>query len=106
MIRPPTDATLRRYGLDRGDWSHIACVIQGGLCPLCKLPLALRSLVIDHAHVKGFKRMKPERKRQHIRGVLHNYCNRRLVRKQLTLDKARNLVAYLEAHARRQGVAT
>ncbi len=44
--------------------------------------------------------MAPADRRKHVRGVIHNYCNR-FVRSWLTLPRARAIVAYLEAHERR-----
>jgi hypothetical protein len=74
-------------------------------------------LAVDHEHVKGFKARKkrkakaghyikvrvmpPSERRKYVRGVIHHYCNL-YVRKWLTLDRARSIVAYLEAFERRR----
>jgi hypothetical protein len=98
---PPTRRTLSRYRLTEALWLQIV-KRQAGLCPVCSQPLAGgRMLAIDHAHVKGFKRMKPEERRLHVRGVLHSFCNR-YVRGWLTVTRARAILAYLEAHEARK----
>ena len=101
QLRPPTKGTLHRYRLTEALWFQMVRR-QAGLCPICSLPLAGgRKLVVDHAHVRGFKRMKPEERRKHVRGVLHSFCNR-YVRGWLTLPRARAIVAYLEGHEARK----
>ena len=51
-----------------------------GRCPICEREFTseLRP-VIDHEHVKGFKKMKAEKKVKFIRGLLCNYDNRRRI---------------------------
>lgn len=119
-IKPPTQSTLRRYGLTAANWLAI-CKRQRFTCPVCNELFGDRKLVIDHEHVAGFRAHKkrkgkkkvdgkridvrfrvitPEERSRHVRGILHSYCNR-FVRKWLTLDRARRIVAYLEEHAQR-----
>lgn len=112
---PPSAGTLKRYGLTATDWADL-CRRQGCVCPVCEQPFGDRRLVVDHAHVKGFKAtrrplagktrrrrvMSAGERKTHVRGVLHAWCNG-YVRAWLTLDRARSLVAYLEAHAARAG---
>lgn len=119
---PPTLGTLRRYGLTPADWTEM-CRRQDNMCPVCNKPFGDRKLVVDHAHVAGFKAtkkrkgkkkrngervvvrvrvMEPEERRRHVRGVLHAWCNG-YVRAWLTLDRAESLVTYLRAHAARLG---
>lgn len=112
---PPSDNTLAKYGLTRVSW-HTLVRRQGGLCPICQTPLAGRPVVVDHAHVKGFEARKvrrrngkkfkvrvmpPAERRVHVRGVLHNFCNR-YVRSWLTLERAQAIVEYLAAHEKRK----
>lgn len=116
--KPPSLGTLRRYGLTPGEWVAI-CERQSWLCPVCRSPLGCRPLAVDHVHVKGFKARKwvrnrttgkrtrvrtmpQEERKRHVRGVLHNFCNR-YVRAWLTLDRARAILEYLEQHATRAG---
>lgn len=99
-LMPPTRKTLVRYRLSEGDWWMIVRR-QDGQCPICSEPLAGRKLAIDHAHVRRFKKMKPDERRRHVRGVLHSFCNR-YVRGWLTLTRARAILLYLEAHEDRK----
>ena len=100
-LKRPTESTLRKYGLSVGDWNLIA-FRQGERCALCKgLPPSGR-LAIDHEHVRGFKRMPPDEKRKHVRGLLCQLpCNRYLLAKNTsaTLDGVRE---YLAAHEGRK----
>jgi hypothetical protein len=122
LPRPPSDVTLRSYGLTVADW-YAMCRRQNGVCPVCRKPFGDRKLVVDHEHVKGFRArkrkkmaggkvrakfdptsrvMSPAERRPHVRGVLHAWCNG-LVRVWLTLERAESIRDYLEAHrARRQ----
>lgn len=110
-IKPPTQSTLRKYGLTVANWLAI-CKRQRFTCPVCNEPFGDRKLAIDHEHVAGFKAhktrskkgrkfrvrlMTPDERRAHVRGVLHAWCNR-FVRAWLTLNRARRIVAYLEEH--------
>lgn len=113
QAKPPTEATLRKYGLTVEDWWAMHA-LQRGICPICRDPFGDRALAIDHEHVRGFRARKkrrrkkgdgtikvrvmpPAERRRHVRGILHAWCNR-FVRRWLTLDRARSIVAYLEAH--------
>lgn len=95
----PHPSTLKKYGLSVSDWAAIL-LRQGWTCPVCGEPLLGRKLVIDHAHVRRFKRMKAADKRRHVRGVLHSFCNR-YVRGWLTRQRAAAILAYLDAHHNR-----
>lgn len=111
--KPPSRDTLAKYGLTAEDWMGM-CRACRFTCVVCGKPFGGRPLVVDHEHVKGFKAhktvrakgsgrpkkvrvMSPADRRRHVRGVIHNYCNR-FVRRWLTLDRARAIVKYLEAH--------
>jgi hypothetical protein len=92
----PHPKTLRKYGLTGSDYAAIL-LRQKMVCPVCGEPLLGRKLVVDHAHVRRFKRMKAADKRKHVRGVLHSFCNR-YVRGWLTRKRAAAILAYLNAH--------
>lgn len=102
--RLPKPPTLKKYGLTLDDWQALLAD-QGGVCAICeKLPPSGR-LCIDHHHVRGWKDMKPERRRGYIRGILCWTCNHYYVGRGITVRKSQNVVAYLEAFARRLPVA-
>lgn len=115
MAKTPRLATLRKYGLTEADWVRM-CEACNHTCVVCGKPFDDRPLVVDHEHVKGFKARKVKKavkgghkikvrvmsqaeRRQYVRGVIHNFCNR-FVRSWLTLPRARAIVAYLEAYER------
>lgn len=118
-MKIPTQGTLTKYGLTKDDWLAL-CEACNHTCVVCGKPFDDRPLVVDHEHVKGFKARKKRKakvgghvikvrvmakaeRRQYVRGVIHSYCNR-FVRKWLTLERARAIVAYLENFERTRGV--
>ncbi len=117
MGHPPTRSTLSKYGMTAAEWLAM-CDECGNTCVVCGKPFEDRPLVIDHEHVKGFKARKKKKakkgghtikvrvmtaadRRKHVRGIIHHFCNR-FVRSWLTLDRARAIVKYLEAHEGRR----
>lgn len=108
---PPRLATLRKYGLNESDWVRF-CQSCNCVCVICGKPFGNRPLAVDHEHVRGFKARKkkkakngktikvrvmpPEERKKHVRGVIHNFCNR-FVRRWLTLERAESIVKYLRA---------
>lgn len=95
---PPSRETLKKYGLDLIKWVSIV-QSQGGVCAICKkLPKSGR-LHIDHEHVKGWKKMRPEARASYVRGLLCWYCNFNHMGRNMTLDKAENMVKYMENYA-------
>jgi hypothetical protein len=96
MLKQPSKQTIKKYGLTLKEWNNIADS-QNQVCYIClKLPPA-RILCVDHLHIKGFKKMKPEDKKKYVRGLLCRYCNLRVASKAINLEKAIRLVAYLQA---------
>jgi hypothetical protein len=96
-LRAPTRPTLRRYGLTLEDWRRIATA-QRGVCFVCRqLPKSER-LHIDHEHVKDWKKMPPEKRKKHVRGLLCFRCNTTYVGRSITVERARNVVTYLERY--------
>jgi hypothetical protein len=101
MIRIPSKATLKKYGLSEQEWTDILHN-QGDVCPICKKVPSTGRWVTDHFHVKGFKKMKPEDKKKYVRGVTCWFCNRNYLAKGITIEKAENIVKYLKAHESRK----
>ncbi len=97
-IREPSSATLKKYGLELNDWKEIIR-LQGYLCPICLRPLI--KPCVDHFHVRAWRKMKPEIRKRYVRGLTCVYCNRRLLAKGITLQRARNIVTYLERFEKR-----
>lgn len=93
----PTRATLSRYGLSENEWRAIA-VAQNFVCYVCEQPPKKGRLCIDHEHVRGWKKMKPDERKKYVRGLLCWWCNSRYVSRSVTLAKARRVVMYLERY--------
>ena len=98
-IKEPRPAILKKYGLSLNDWKEIITV-QGYLCPICKRVLV--SPVIDHLHIRNWKKMILEKKQKYIRGIPCNYCNRRRLAKWMSLEIAKNIVIYLSKFEKRK----
>ena len=77
---------LRKYGLTPETFERI-CAEQGGLCPVCALPLSESSVrpAVDHNHETG-----------QVRGVLHPQCNRALGLLRDSPERLRRAALYLE----------
>ena len=94
--KPPSKATLKKYGNTHDEWIALA-LSQGNVCAICKKLPETGKLVQDHLHIKNYKKLSSKERKKYLRGLLCVYCNLRLLPKGMTLEKARNLVAYLEA---------
>jgi len=95
ILKPPSAATLKKYGLTEADWIYI-WEWQGRVCPICKKVPPTGNTHIDHYHQKGWKKMKPEERRKWVRGIVCAYDNQRVLVKGINLEKAKNIVKYLE----------
>lgn len=109
-LRAPSEITLRRYGITQQEWLDMVAD-QDGKCPICKKPIETTEVItkkgevyvrsyktnahIDHRHVPKWKKLPPEERRKHVRGILCQFCNRFYMCKAMTIEKARNIVAYL-----------
>jgi hypothetical protein len=98
MIRDPSAQTLKKYGLSLEAWR----AISPGVCAVCRQVPRSGRLCIDHDHVKGWKKMPPERRVKYVRGVVCWRCNHYYLGRGITIERARNVVAYLEAYAVRR----
>ena len=99
MIKTPSKATLRKYGLTEGEWRAILDR-QGGTCFICQKEPPKGVLCIDHFHAPKWKKLPPEKRKLYVRGLLCSYCNLRLLRKGWTLAKLRRAVLYVERFER------
>lgn len=96
----PTKATLRKYGLTEDDYAHLL-EKQMNRCPICEREFSDKVRpVIDHVHVPKYKKKSPDERKKFVRGLLCIYDNRRMLPKGMTLQRARNIVAYLEKFER------
>ena len=93
-IKPPRPQTLKKYGLTLEDWLELYN-LQGGLCPICGRKME-KTIVVDHFHAKGWKKMPPERRKLYVRGLTDWWCNKTFLGRGITVERARNVVTYLE----------
>lgn len=100
MILTPSAATLKKYGLSEAEWKAILDA-QGGVCFICKKVPTKGRLCIDHDHAKGWKKMPPEKRKTYVRGVLCWFCNFNYLARGITIERAKNVVTYLEQYAAR-----
>lgn len=100
MVKPPSKATLRKYGLNSEEWIAILNS-QGGVCYICEKVPPNEKLCTDHEHVKNWKKLPPEKRKLYVRGLLCAYCNLRLMRKGWTLKKLNRAVNYIEQYEKR-----
>jgi hypothetical protein len=99
-LKPPSKQTLKKYGLSLDDWTAILDR-QGWCCAICKKVPSTGRTIIEHEHCKGWKRMPPDQRKRYVRGVTCWTCNTQYLGRGITIEKARNVVAFLEAHGRR-----
>jgi hypothetical protein len=100
-VTPPKHASLKKYGITQEEWLEIANK-QGHVCPICGNPPKNGRLVTDHEHIKGYKKMPTCNRRTYIRGLPCLRCNLMYLPVGLTVDKAKNIVKYLEAYEQRK----
>lgn len=97
IIKPAGNAEW--YGLTKHEWLAIFRK-QGCVCAICKQPN--RKWVTDHEHVKGWKQMEPEQRKLYVRGILCIWCNFRILRRGVTIQKLINALRYLEEYEARK----
>jgi hypothetical protein len=90
-----TPATLNKYGMTMADF-HGMLDLQCGVCPICHRAPSTGRWCVDHKHVNGWRRMKPEKRRLYVRGIVCWFCNRWYLAKGITRAKALAIAAYLE----------
>lgn len=92
--RISSPATLKKYGLSLTDWIEMFNK-QKGCCAICKTPFGEKRINVDHAHVKGWKKMAPEQRREFVRGLLCYQCNKFMVMRGVTSTKLWNAYFYM-----------
>lgn len=74
----------KNYGLTLEEHSEL---VKDG-CVICHKTDG--RICVDHIHVLGYKKMKPEEKKQYVRAALCFYCNTALKVFERTKDGKRN----------------
>lgn len=93
----PSKATLTKYGLSSGNFWFIA-KRQNYVCAVCRCLPKTGRLCIDHEHIRGWSKLEPGERRRYVRGLLCWNCNYRFLARGMTVDRAKNVVDYLEAY--------
>lgn len=101
LIKIPSKATLKKYGLSEQDYLDIL-KRQGEVCPVCEQFPSTGRFYIDHYHQRHYKILPDNLKRLYVRGLLCYMCNRFYVAKGITIDKSRNVTKYLEDFEKRR----
>lgn len=100
-VQQPSPATLKKYGLSPEEWRSIL-ERQGGVCAICKQVPRTGRMVIDHFHQRGWKKLSPEKRKLAVRGVCCWWCNATYLGRGINVERARNVVRYLEEFEQRQ----
>lgn len=90
-----SDTSLKKYGLDQQGWLRLLRD-QGWVCLICKKPSSTGRYVVDHFHAPRYKELTPEDKRSLIRGITCWFCNHAYLGRGINVEKARNVLVYLE----------
>jgi hypothetical protein len=99
-VLPPTQPTLKKYGLTVETWQAILDS-QGGTCGACHRVPKTQRLVIDHEHVRGWKAMPASERVKYVRGLLDWFCNAHLLVRGASVEKLRGAADYLERYQTR-----
>lgn len=106
-ISEPTKATLAKYGGTPELWRELLDA-QGGTCGVCeRIPNpskrdGKRRFVIDHEHIRGWKKLPPAERWQYVRGLVCWWCNTTYLGRGITVAIAKGVVRYLERYAERR----
>lgn len=93
-MKLPTPATLAKYGLTLEEWVALS---PDGVCAICKAKPSTGRLVVDHQHIRGWKKKPPEERKKFVRGLLCWTCNYFICARGATPEKLRAAASYLEA---------
>lgn len=101
MIKTPSPATLKKYGLSEAEWrEHLER--QGGVCYVCEKEPGTGRLCIDHEHVKGWKKLPPQQRKLFVRGLLCWVCNAHFLFRGMTIRKSTRVTEYLTVYESRK----
>ena len=97
----PKANTLKKYGLSQEQWIEILDR-QNGVCYICHRLSKTGRLVTDHEHLPKYKKLPDTLRRNAVRGLLCWTCNHYYVGRGITVDRAKNVVSYLQEYQQRK----
>lgn len=100
-IHLPSQVTIEKYGWTLRDWLQ-TLNDNGWQCPICKRATKTGKYVTDHEHVRGWHSMPDEQRALYVRGLTCWSCNRYLLARDISVETAMNVVAYLQTYAERR----
>jgi hypothetical protein len=103
-VTAPAQRTLDTYGLTQDEWIGLL-KDQGWRCPICLRHAKGLKLNTDHEHVRGWKNMPPEKRKEHVRGVLCWQDNHKVVRDHRSSEVVQRVADYLAAYEARRDTA-
>lgn len=105
-IQIPSAPTLKQYGMTRDEWVDMLidqdlCCALCGIHPVCSNKRCRTTephghLHTEHAHIAGWKKMPPEKRKQYVRGLVCQFDNRFVLARTMTLKRAAQVVEYLK----------
>jgi hypothetical protein len=107
MVKLPALKTLATYGLSMLEWlgylglsSEEEARTAQVTCPICER--VMEQFVVDHQHVRGWKTMPPEQRKQYVRGVICRGCNYFVLTRQVGALEHENAGKYLREYEERR----
>lgn len=97
----PSPVTVAKYGWALEDWLGML-EAQGWACGVCRMETQTGKYVTDHEHVKGWAQMPDAERRLYVRGLTCWFCNRYLLARGISVERALSVANYLETYAERR----
>lgn len=102
-IISPAPSTLAKYGLSFDEWASLLEVDGSrgnkiGVCGACRRHPKSHRLNVDHEHVRGWKRMRPEDRARYVRGLVCYMCNTHRLSRGATAEVLRGCADYLDRY--------
>ena len=107
----PTPPTLAKYALTEDDWkAHLEEQMRWwdsavGVCGECGKVPGPKRLHIDHAHVRGWKVMKPAERKQYVRGLICYMGNKFRLARGSNIENLQGAADYLRRYEARRANA-
>lgn len=94
MIQHPSKQTLKKYGLTADEWLSILHR-QGDVCAICGGVPKSGRFVTDHLHVRNYKKLPDQRRKELVRCITCWRCNYYFLSKGMCFKWSVNLADVL-----------